>query len=164
MTVMMAQPTLSKRRVLLTTVSSDSHTWNLVFLNLLLEEHGNEVLNLGPCVPDAIVLEAVRQYRPDAIVVSSVNGHGFLDGGRLIRILRNDPCGREVPAVIGGKPGILGEGNDRYRDELLMAGFDAVFADTSSPDALTSYLRSLPGQSSLAGRKLDMPQGCQAPC
>ncbi|MEU6440345.1 cobalamin-dependent protein [Streptomyces sp. NPDC047046] len=132
------------RRVLLSTVSSDAHTWNLVFLQLLLEEHGHEVINLGPCVPDALVLEAVRRHRPDALVVSSVNGHGFLDGVRLARTLRADPVARNVPAMIGGKLGVLGDANQQYARELVEAGFDAVFTDADSPESLTSLIGRLP--------------------
>ncbi|NED11120.1 cobalamin-dependent protein [Streptomyces sp. SID9124] len=134
-----------RRRVLLSTVSSDSHTWNLVFLQLLLEESGNEVINLGSCVPDDVILDAVRAERFDAVVISSVNGHGFLDGRRVIKKLRSIPEGDGLPVMIGGKLGILGDGNDRYSDELVAAGFDAVFSDSTSPEALTDYLRGLPG-------------------
>lgn len=134
-----------KRRVLLSTVSSDSHTWNLVFLQLLLEESGNEVINLGSCVPDDVILDSVRGERPDAVVISSVNGHGFLDGRRVIKSIRNIPEGVGLPVMIGGKLGILGEGNERYSDELVAAGFDVVFTDSTSPEALTDYLHGLAG-------------------
>jgi methylaspartate mutase sigma subunit len=130
-------------KILLSSVSSDSHTWNLAFLQLFLEENGHEVINLGPCVPDALFLDAVRRHAPDAIVISSVNGHGFLDGKRMITALRDDPAGRDIPAVIGGKLGILGDGNAQYADELVEAGFDAVFTDDSSPQAITTYLGEL---------------------
>ena len=128
-------------RVLLSTVSSDSHTWNLVFLQLLLEESGHDVINLGSCVPDELLLERARELRPDAIVISTVNGHGHLDGARLIRLLRADPVARGIPAMIGGKLGIR---DDReHGAELFEAGFDAVFSDTDDPGALTAYLGEL---------------------
>lgn len=135
-----------KRRILLSTVSSDSHTWNLVFLQLFLEEHGNEVINIGPCVPDSLFLESVRSHRPDAIVVSSVNGHGFLDGSRMVRALRADSVGCDIPAIIGGKLGIMGDENQLHSSSLIEAGFDAVFTD-AGPEALTSYLGQLESSS-----------------
>lgn len=46
--------------VLVSSVSSDSHTWNLVFLQLLLEEMGHEVTNIGSCVPDDLLIEECR--------------------------------------------------------------------------------------------------------
>jgi methylaspartate mutase sigma subunit len=132
-----------RKRILLSTGSSDSHTWNLVFLQLLLEEDGNEVINLGPCVPLKVFMDAVKRYQPDAIVVSSVNGHGFLDGQRMAEALRSDSVGKDIPAVIGGKLGILGDDNKQYVDELIEAGFDAVFTDSSSPEVVTTYLGEL---------------------
>jgi methylaspartate mutase sigma subunit len=127
--------TARKRRVVLSTVSSDSHTWNLVFLQLLLEESGYEVVNLGPCVPDEVLVEAVRGHRPDAVVISSVNGHGHIDGARMIGALRgdDDPAVSGVPVMIGGKLGIQGAANVDLADELIAAGFNAVFSEGSDP-------------------------------
>ncbi|MGW3206558.1 cobalamin B12-binding domain-containing protein [Streptomyces sp. NPDC001135] len=133
------------RRVLLSTVSSDSHTWNLVFLQLLLEEHGYEVTNLGPCVPDAEIIEQIRTQRPDAVVISSVNGHGAIDGLRLIRKVREhgDSAVSRVPVMIGGKLGIQGAAQPQLAEELSAAGFDAVFTDGADPAEFDAALRQL---------------------
>src|SRR5262249_3646935 len=87
--------------VMVTSVSSDSHTWNLVFLQLALEELGHRVVNLGACVPDELVLAGCLRVRPDLVVVSSVNGHGFRDGTRLIGRIRGCPELAATPVVIG---------------------------------------------------------------
>lgn len=137
-----------RRRVLLSTVSSDSHTWNLVFLQLLLEEAGHEVINLGPCVPDELLLDSARQQRPDAIVISTVNGHGFLDGSRMIRRLREDPELADLPVIIGGKLGVAGSADAANAQELLDAGFTAVFTEDTQPSALGGYLTGLPAAGS----------------
>ncbi|MFD0586215.1 hypothetical protein [Dactylosporangium darangshiense] len=50
--------------VIVTTVSSDAHTWNLVYLQLLLEELGCRVTNLGACTPDETILRECRLRRP----------------------------------------------------------------------------------------------------
>lgn len=131
---------LAGRRVLLSTVSSDSHTWNLVFLQLYLEEAGCSVTNLGPCVPDDLLIEAARRERPDAIVISSVNGHGCRDGARVVRAIRRDPDSRNIPVLIGGKLGIHGAYDRAQIDELLDAGCDAVYADGSTIDTLVTGL------------------------
>ncbi|MFJ1971438.1 cobalamin B12-binding domain-containing protein [Streptomyces sp. NPDC087903] len=133
-----------RRRVLLSTVSSDAHTWNLVFLRLLLEEMGHEVVSLGPCVPDRLLLDSVRRIRPDLLVVSTVNGHGQLDGARVIRKLRADPVARDTPAVIGGKLGIVGDDGTTTARALVEAGFDAVFTDTADTALIGRILGALP--------------------
>lgn len=131
---------LAGRRVLLSTVSSDSHTWNLVFLQLFLQEAGCYVSNLGPCVPDDLLITTARRERPDAIVISSVNGHGCRDGARVVRALRRDPDTRHIPVVIGGKLGIRGACDRAQVDALVDAGCNAVFTDVSPVDALVAGL------------------------
>lgn len=124
--------------VLVTTVASDSHTWNLVFLQLALEEFGHRVRNLGPCVPpEEVVAEALR-CRPDLIVVSTVNGHGLRDGTLLIGQLRACPALAELPVVIGGKLGIAGPSGQQTRARLRAAGYNAVFEDGAGTEALSS--------------------------
>ena len=139
--------TATGHRILLSTTSSDSHTWNLMFLQLLLEECGHEVVNLGPCVPDDLLVEAARSGRPSAIVISSVNGHGRIDGARVARLVRQDPEIAHLPMVIGGKLGIEGTSSDDEVTRLLEAGFDAVFIGDANPDELpTALSRMLPAR------------------
>jgi methylaspartate mutase sigma subunit len=128
--------------VLVTSVSSDSHTWNLVYLQLALEELGHRVDNLGACVPDELVVTACLRSRYDLVVVSTVNGHGALDGARLIRCIRQCPALTNLPVVIGGKLGITGPGS-RTTEELRAAGFDQVFEEGAGMAALQSFVEQL---------------------
>lgn len=141
-------PHLSSGRpgpVLISSVASDSHTWNLVFLQLLIEELGHEVVNLGPCVPDDLLVAECRDRRPGLVVVSTVNGHGYQDGLRVIRELRACAELDGVPVVIGGKLGVAGPGESRQAAELVWAGFDAVFPDDAEAvSSFAQYLRALP--------------------
>lgn len=128
--------------VCLTGLASDAHTWNLVFVQLLLEEYGCVVTNLGPCVPGDEVVSHCLTERPDLLVVSTVNGHGVQDGGDLIRRLRSRPGTAALPAVIGGKIGV-GGADPAAREALLAAGFDAVFDDGADLTAFASLVRQL---------------------
>ncbi|MGW7104108.1 cobalamin B12-binding domain-containing protein [Streptomyces sp. NPDC054883] len=126
--------------ILLTGTASDSHTWNLVYLQLFLEELGHRVHNLGPCVPDELLAGVCAEREPDLVVVSSVNGHGYRDGLGAVRALRG--AGLTVPFVIGGKLGVAGGADPRRRARLLDAGVDAVF-DDGDAGRLRGYLDSL---------------------
>ncbi|WP_394816558.1 cobalamin B12-binding domain-containing protein [Streptomyces lancefieldiae] len=130
-------------KVVVSSVASDAHTWNLVFLQLLLEELGHRVANLGACVPDELLVQQCRRHRPDLVVISSVNGHGANDGLRVVRELRGHPETAAIPVVIGGKLGIGGAGSTELAD-LLEAGFDAVFEDGTGLASFGSFLRSIP--------------------
>jgi len=130
--------------VVVTSVPSDSHNWNLVFLQLVLEELGHQVANLGPCVPDGLLIAECLRLRPALVVVSTVNGHGFFDGMRLIRRFRARQELAAIPVVIGGKLGIDGSGGEWNRRQMLSAGFDAVYEDgAASMVAFRSYVGRL---------------------
>ncbi|MFJ8794033.1 cobalamin B12-binding domain-containing protein [Streptomyces sp. NPDC102462] len=129
--------------VLVTGTSSDAHTWNLVYLQLLLEEWGHDVTNLGPCAPDDLVLRSAVALHPDLIVVSSVNGHGHQDGLRLVQALRTRPELADTTIVIGGKLGTDGLRNVGQVRRLLAAGYDRVF-DDGDVTALRDMLSRLP--------------------
>jgi methylaspartate mutase sigma subunit len=113
-------------RVLLSSTASDSHTWNLVYLSLLLEEHGHTVHNLGACTPDDRLIGECRDHTPDLVVLSTVNGHGYQDGARIARLFAELPQAPRPALVIGGKLGLAGPEPER-RNALLAAGFTAVF-------------------------------------
>lgn len=139
-------PTVRALTVVVTSTASDAHTWNLVYLQLLLEELGHQVTNLGACTPDDLVVEQCLRLRPDLVVISSVNGHGSQDGLRVIRRLRERPELAGTPVVIGGKLGISGGcGTDR-RQLLLAAGFDAVFDDDAGAVELWPFVGGIPPQ------------------
>ncbi|GAA4435762.1 hypothetical protein GCM10023148_42320 [Actinokineospora soli] len=106
--------------------ASDAHTWNLVFLELYCGERGHDVVNLGPCVPPELLVDECLRVRPRLVVISTVNGHGLVDGQRAVEALRARPELADTPIVIGGK---LTTGAAADTAALLDAGATAVFAD-----------------------------------
>ncbi|MFI9511282.1 cobalamin B12-binding domain-containing protein [Nocardia sp. NPDC052566] len=124
--------------ILLTGTVSDAHTWNLVFLSMLLEEWGHHVVVLSACVPEQEVVDACQRINPDLIVVSSVNGHGYPDGLRLIAAVRELRDRSALPVVIGGKLGIAGDCDATRTHALMAAGYDAVFDDIGDGTMLAS--------------------------
>jgi methylaspartate mutase sigma subunit len=139
-------PATTDLHIVVSSVASDSHTWNLIYLQLLLEELGHRVTNLGACVPDGLIVDECRRLRPDLVVISSVNGHGYHDGRRVIGKLRTCPELRDTPVVIGGKLGITGGGDRGLLEELRAAGFDAVFEDGTGVAQFQGFVRALPAR------------------
>jgi methylmalonyl-CoA mutase cobalamin-binding subunit len=125
-------------RCLLTTVESDSHFWNLIYLEKLLEEHGAAVRNLGVCTPPGLVADELAAYRPDLLVVSSVNGHGYHGARELLSRVRL--AGLDVPCVVGGKLTTAASDNDRVRRDLLAHGFTDVFVEEDAVDRFHAFL------------------------
>ncbi|RZS32715.1 methylaspartate mutase sigma subunit [Herbihabitans rhizosphaerae] len=133
------------RTVVVTGLASDSHTWNLVYLQLLVEELGYDVVNLGPCVPDDLLVSECRDIQPALIVISSVNGHGFTDGMRVIDQLRAQEQLTATPVVIGGKLGVTGGESAQHIQDLVAAGYDAVFEDGADTTlSFSKFVKSMP--------------------
>jgi len=135
----------SRPTVIVSSMASDSHTWNLVYLELLVSELGFDVVNLGACVPDELLESECLSRRPAMLVLSSVNGHGYQDGLRVIQRLRAFPELRSLPVVIGGKLGVGGALTDEETGQLLLAGFDAVFDDQQSSASFRRFAAALSG-------------------
>jgi methylaspartate mutase sigma subunit len=132
-----------KDTVVLTSIPCDSHTWNLVYLDLFISERGFDVVNLGACTPIELVRRRCRELDPRVIVVSTVNGHGGLQAQELARNLANLPGRGRVQLVLGGKLGIHGEADVTRTRGLLEAGFDHVFDESPAMmDGFEAVLRA----------------------
>ncbi|HVR08920.1 MAG TPA: cobalamin-dependent protein [Thermoanaerobaculia bacterium] len=140
-----------KPRALLTTIPSDSHSWNLVFMEMFLAEHGFEVENLGICAPYELTYAAVRAEPRDLVVVSTVNGHGHLEGPALARHLTETTDPGRPRLVIGGKLGTEVAALERQAAELRAAGYDAVFY---GPAALADFVEFLAREPAWSGAAL----------
>ncbi len=130
-----------KPLALLTGVRSDSHTWNLAYLNLHLEEHGFDVCNLGATVSHEDILQQVKRLSPDLLVVSSVNGHGFIEGREIASALSANLS--YLPKVIGGLLSTDPREEPSVKAVLQADGFDAVFVGPGSIDEFSTFLDSV---------------------
>jgi methylaspartate mutase sigma subunit len=61
----------------------------------------------------------------------------------LIGAIRARPGLAATPVVIGGKLGIAGSAGQENRDQLMAAGFDAVFEDGAGMAAFRSFTERL---------------------
>ncbi|MET0624908.1 MAG: cobalamin-dependent protein [Pyrinomonadaceae bacterium] len=131
----------TKSRTIVSSVASDSHSWNLVFLQLWLEERGFEVRNLGNCVTADEIARACAASPPDVLVISSVNGHGAVEGFGVLEALKAVGRFASTRVVIGGKLSTSTEGLSELRRSLLEGGFDGVFVGPSAVAAFEGYLQ-----------------------
>lgn len=119
---------MTKLKALLTTIPSDSHQWNLVFMQLFLEENMVEVINLGPNVTYDLLETACTQHLPDLIIVSTVNGHGYIEGKELIRRIQQIDSMTGKPVFMGGKLSTDANLSYLYAMELEQAGYKKVYS------------------------------------
>ncbi|WP_211323619.1 cobalamin B12-binding domain-containing protein [Prauserella marina] len=127
------------------TTPSDAHTWNLVYLQLLLEEQGFVVHNLGPCVPFREVVGECVATAPDLLVLSSVNGHGAIEIPACAAAVRARPEVAGMRIVVGGKLTTEGFLENRKNREMLSSGVDAVFSPEQPVGDFIDYLKQFSG-------------------
>ncbi|WP_143305925.1 cobalamin B12-binding domain-containing protein [Chitinophaga vietnamensis] len=132
---------------LLTTIPSDSHNWNLVYIQLFLQENGFEVVNLGPSVPYDLLLSACVQHQPDLLIVSTINGHGYIEGKELIRQVRSLDSMKEKPVFIGGKLSTDVSMSYLYAVELEEAGYNKAYCNDQDMEDFTRRLQVILRQS-----------------
>lgn len=130
-------------KILLSTIPSDSHTWNLVYMQLLIEEMGHEVINLGPCVPIDLLKQVAMDHEPHMIVISSINGHGNIDGVDIAKAIRASEKLQKIPLIIGGKLSTENAAYTRYSEKLMRAGFNGVFGGASMVRDFMCFLKSM---------------------
>lgn len=130
-----------KYRALLTTIPSDSHNWNLIYMQLLLEENGFEVINLGACTTYEEVEQACLNIVPEIVVVSTVNGHGYLEGKTLIEKIKSIAKMKDIPVYIGGKLSTDKNMSYQYSVELEEAGYTGVYPETRKIGDFISELK-----------------------
>jgi methylaspartate mutase sigma subunit len=130
-----------KPKIILTTIPSDAHNWNLIFMQLLLEEFGFEVLNLGPCVSFDLLENTCTSFMPDAMVVSTINGHGYIEGKCLIKHVKNLDSMTNIPVFMGGKLSTDTNLSLLYAIELEAEGFTKAYYDDNGLDDFARRLK-----------------------
>ena len=138
-----AQPPAPHTAIVATT-ASDTHTWNLVVLELFLQQAGLKTINMGPCVPVRELVRECRIRRTDLLAISTINGHGCIEAYELIRAIRAEPRLSRLHVVIGGNLGARGLASARSsNDALLAAGYDGAFTEDSQISDMTDHLARL---------------------
>lgn len=129
-----------RQKVILSSISSDSHIWNLIYLQLVLESLNFDVINMGPSVNVADLTIACHRHQPSYLVVSSVNGHGYLKGIEIIRTVKTMNLLKNMKVVIGGKLGVNGIITQTQINHLYDEGYDEVFVKDSAIEDFKNYM------------------------
>ncbi len=123
--------------ILLATLPSDAHSWNLLFVHMLLAEHGLALDNLGVCTPLPVLLRACVQRHPRVVLISATNGHHAVEGMLLAQHI-HETLGSSRPALaLAGD--LTSPGRGHGFQDLLAAGFDAVFCGSHAVPKLLDF-------------------------
>jgi methylaspartate mutase sigma subunit len=122
-------------------IGQDVHIIGLRLLELALVEAGFRVTNLGVMVPQQEFINAAIETNADAIVVSSLYGHGELDC-RGLREQCDEAGLTGVTLLVGGNLVIGKKDWPEVERTFREMGYDGVFPPGMTPDQAVEAVRN----------------------
>lgn len=115
-------------------IGADVHAVGNQILNYAFKEAGFNVINLGVMVSQEEYIEAAIESAADAILVSSLYGHGELDCEGLRE--KCDEAGLEgILLYVGGNIVVGKQPFEEVENRFKAMGFDRVFGPGTAPEA-----------------------------
>ncbi len=130
---------MKNNTVILGVIGADVHAVGNKILSFAFEQAGFDVVNLGVMVSQEEFITAAIETDANAIIVSSLYGHGELD----CRGLRGkcEEAGLSDIILYAGGNLVVGKTNfDTVEEKFLTMGFDRVFAPGTDPNEGIAYL------------------------
>lgn len=129
------------KKVVIGVIGSDCHAVGNKIIHHVLENNGFEVVNIGVLSPQIDFINAAIETNADAIIVSSLYGHGELDCQGMRKNCEEAGL-KDILLYVGGNI-VVGkqEWNDvesRFKD----MGFNRVYRPGTPIEITTEHLRS----------------------
>ena len=131
-----------KKKLVIGVIGADVHAVGIQILNHAFEEAGFDVTNLGVMVSQEEYIAAAVETAADAIMVSSLYGHGELDC-RGLREKCDEAGLKGIPLLVGGNIVI---GKQKFEDvevRFKAMGFDRAFPPGTAPETTIAALREI---------------------
>lgn len=128
------------KKIILGVIGADVHAVGNKILAYAFEKAGYKVINLGVMVAQEEYIKAAIETGADAILVSSLYGHGELD----CRGLREKKCEEsgigDILLYVGGNL-VVGKADfDEVKAKFIEMGFNKVYPPGTLPDVAISDL------------------------
>jgi len=121
-------------------IGADVHAVGNQILSFAFREAGFHVINLGVMVSQEEYIEAAIESAADAIVVSSLYGHGELDCQGM-----RDKCDeaglKGILLYVGGNIVVGKQDFDEVEKRFHAMGFDRVFGPGTAPEVTIAALK-----------------------
>lgn len=131
---------MGKKTLVIGVIGADVHAVGNKILYHAFTEAGFEVVNLGVMVSQEEYISAAIESKADAIVVSSLYGHGELDC-RGLREKCDEQGLKGIIIYIGGNIVVGKQPFDEVEKRFLAMGFDRVFAPGTAPETTIDALK-----------------------
>ncbi len=128
------------KTLVLGVIGADVHAVGNQILNYAFQDAGFHVVNLGVMVSQEEFIEAAIESAADAIIVSSLYGHGELDCQGFRE--KCDEAGlKGILLYVGGNIVVGKQPFEEVEKRFRQMGFNRVFGPGTTPEAGISALR-----------------------
>ena len=124
-----------KKKLIIGVIGADVHAVGIRILDFAFTQAGFEVVNLGVMVSQDEFINAAIETNADAIIVSSLYGHGELD----CRGMRDKCIEAGIGNILLYIGGNIVVGKQKFEDvekRFLDMGFNRVFPPGTDPDSV----------------------------
>lgn len=129
-----------QKTVVMGVIGADVHAVGNQILNFAFREAGFNVINLGVMVSQEEYIEAAIESAADAILVSSLYGHGELDCQGFRE--KCDEAGlKGILLYVGGNIVVGKQNFDEVKKRFKAMGFDRVFGPGTPPEESIQALK-----------------------
>lgn len=129
-----------RNKLVMGVIGADVHAVGNKILYFAFTEAGFEVVNLGVMVSQEEYIAAAIETHADAIVVSSLYGHGELDC-RGLREKCNEAGLKDIVLVVGGNIVVGKQPFDEVEKRFKAMGFNRVFPPSTDPSVTIQALK-----------------------
>ena len=130
----------NKKKLVIGVIGADVHAVGIQILNHAFEEAGFDVTNLGVMVSQEEYIAAAVETDADAIMVSSLYGHGELDC-RGLREKCSEAGLSDILLYVGGNIVVGKQPFDEVEARVKKMGFHRVFGPGTAPEDTISCLK-----------------------
>jgi methylaspartate mutase sigma subunit len=131
---------MEKKTLILGVIGSDCHAVGNKILDYALTEAGFNVINIGVLSPQEDFINAAVETNADAIIVSSLYGHGEIDC-RGMRDKCNEAGLNGIFLLVGGNI-VVGKQNwEEVYNKFKAMGFDRIYPPGTSLETTINDLR-----------------------
>lgn len=131
---------VEKKTLVIGVIGADVHAVGIRILDFAFRDAGFEVVNLGVMVSQEEYIAAAVETNADAIVVSSLYGHGELDVRGLREKCIEAGIG-DIPIYIGGNIVVGKQPFDTVEARFLAMGMTRAFPPGTTPETAIEYLK-----------------------
>ena len=133
---------MNQKTIVIGVIGADVHAVGNKIIDLTLRNEGFNVVNLGVMVSQEEFIEAAVETNADAILVSSLYGHGEIDCNGLRQ--KCEEAGlKQIPLFVGGNLVVGKQEFSEVEERFRQMGFDCIYPPNTPIEQTLPDIRRL---------------------